>query len=288
MGPLMMSILGGLLRYALAGVITWLISNGIATPEQTAELITGIAGGLALLVWMIWRKYRDRVRLLTGLAAPKGTSVDKLKDMIARGVAVPAATTDHQVPVTGTGDGAITPPRSAAWLLPLLLVGGLTATGCAGLTQAPVITGEDQATVRKAASKALGAIEIAGVIVRDGQDMAIALGDQGVLSASAVSSIKAAVIAANTEVQSTITQIDAATRLASVESLAAGLSGVIRRVADALRAAGSERLAGVASALEAAVVTISIAGRSPERFVLDGIRISSRGHSLVSRSGGVR
>ncbi len=147
--------------------------------------------------------------------------------------------------------------RMGIWFLPLLLVGGLAvgAAGCAGVpANGPVITPADQAQVRAAAAKALGGIEIAGVIVRDGMRLAIDLQ----LPPAVMDPLRTAVQAANPEVQSLITQIGNATRVATVESLARGVAAVARRVAEALRSTGHDRLAGVAVALDAAAGALEV------------------------------
>lgn len=112
MGEVILSVLAGLLRYALSGVTAWLIANGIATEGQIAKLITGLATGLGLVLWLVWQKYRERVRLLTALAMPKGTTLEDLKKRIAIGETVPADTPNDAVPTVKPTDAGSVRPRS--------------------------------------------------------------------------------------------------------------------------------------------------------------------------------
>jgi hypothetical protein len=91
MTTLITSILMGLLRYLLAGVVFWMVENGIATEGQTEQLIAGIAGGVVMLGWLVWVKYKDRLSIVTALAMPEGTTVNHLKAQIKSGATAPAA-----------------------------------------------------------------------------------------------------------------------------------------------------------------------------------------------------
>lgn len=160
MGAVLMDILAGLLRYVLAGVISWLITNGIATEAQTTQVIAGLASAIALVGWMVWNKYRARVKLLTALTTPKGTTVDELKGLIARGVTAPVSTPNDAVPVAAKTDGSVK-PRLGAIVLPFLLAGAVAASACGGLTPAPVIPQPTEAQVQVVRAKA---IEIARAV----------------------------------------------------------------------------------------------------------------------------
>ncbi len=112
MGEVIVSVLAGLLRYALAGVVTWAITNGIATEEQTTKLIAALASGIGLVGWLIYRKYKDRVMVLTALAQPKGTTMEDLKKKIAIKETVPADTPNDAVPTVKPSDAGSVKPRS--------------------------------------------------------------------------------------------------------------------------------------------------------------------------------
>lgn len=85
MQSLLTSILMGLLRYVLAGVTGWMITNSIATEEQTMQLIAGLAGAIVLVVSLVWVKYRDRVLVLTALKLPARSTPTDLVDEVAHG-----------------------------------------------------------------------------------------------------------------------------------------------------------------------------------------------------------
>lgn len=113
MPALLLTIVVGLLRHALTAISAWLISHGIITADQNAELIAGLGLAVAGIVWQVWAKVKDRREKLTMLAAKKGSTEDDVKAEIKAGNFVPAATASDAVPVIqGTGDGRV-PPRRA-------------------------------------------------------------------------------------------------------------------------------------------------------------------------------
>lgn len=83
MQGLLMAYLMGLLRYALVGVFTWLTTNGISTPEQNDQLLAGIAGFLAMALWLFWVKYKDVILRKLALRLPANSSPAELADVAA-------------------------------------------------------------------------------------------------------------------------------------------------------------------------------------------------------------
>jgi hypothetical protein len=78
MQSLLTSVLMGLLRYILAGITGWMITNGIADEQQIGQLIAGLAGALILIGSLWWVKYRDRVLVLTALKMPPRSTPEDL------------------------------------------------------------------------------------------------------------------------------------------------------------------------------------------------------------------
>jgi hypothetical protein len=98
MNPLFHSILMGFLRYALTGVFTWMIENGIMHKEQQDQLLVGIAGLLVTLGWMVYRKIKDKKILVTALASRKPISYNTAKEISNSTVAPSATTPKAEVP----------------------------------------------------------------------------------------------------------------------------------------------------------------------------------------------
>lgn len=154
MAEVLKSVLFGLMRYALAGVFTWMIDRGIATKDQTEMLLGGIVGAIGLVAVLVWKKYKDRVLVLTALATPPGTSLNELKDQVAKGAAVPASTSDDATPRVAKNIGSVRILRSVA--LPFLLVGsiGVGVSSCATASAAvkPTPTVSEQQAARNEAA----------------------------------------------------------------------------------------------------------------------------------------
>lgn len=201
---LVTSILGGFLRYALAGVFAWMVERGIATQDQVALLITGASGFLALLVWMGWNKVKARVELLTALTAQPGTSVNELKEQVKAGVAVPASTPNDATPRVVVDAGSVKPPRGnmGSWLLPLLLASSLVAVpACAGLkgTVNPNPPVDQVQAVRNEAAKIAVATREAAKLALAAHETAQAAYDAKLIPAAAMQKINDAAIDASRE-----------------------------------------------------------------------------------------
>jgi hypothetical protein len=90
MNPLVAEFLGAVLRWTLQGVFVFLAAQGIITPEQGEKMIVGLIGSLITLAWVLWVKYGQRLKILTSLAAPKGTTEKAVESMIKQGETPPA------------------------------------------------------------------------------------------------------------------------------------------------------------------------------------------------------
>ena len=141
------------------------------------------------------------------------------------------------------------------WVLVALLSFGVA--GCSGTVKPPVISGEDQAQVRAAATKVLAGIEVAGVIVRDGRQLVSELNKQGIVSIEVLRDVNGAVLDANVVVQRVITELSSATRLISVEALTKEAAGAMLRVADALERHSDGRIQTAGKFLRSAIAAVS-------------------------------
>ena len=72
MNPLVVDLLGSLLRWALNGVGVWLVSKGAWTEGQAAAFAAGGSMALLSLGWSLWKSYGKRLKLVTALALPAG------------------------------------------------------------------------------------------------------------------------------------------------------------------------------------------------------------------------
>jgi hypothetical protein len=75
---LIKAIIGGLVRYALSGVVGWLIARRILTPAQAPALLNAITLAVITVAWGTWRKYKIRKRIKAALALPAGSTPRQL------------------------------------------------------------------------------------------------------------------------------------------------------------------------------------------------------------------
>lgn len=102
MQALLIQILGGLVRLALGGVVTWLVTNGVIQEGQTAQLLTGLTTGLVACGWVVWNKIKERRELNTALNTSKPVTLDEVKAMIQAGKGAPATLNPGEVMIGGT------------------------------------------------------------------------------------------------------------------------------------------------------------------------------------------
>lgn len=116
MNPMIITMLGSLLRAVLLGWFATLIERGIWTQDQVELLAIGIAGFVATWGWALWKHYRSRLKFLTALESPVGTTEAAINEKVK------------------TGAGA-----SLTRALLLVLVGGSALTGCGPKTKPTLV-----------------------------------------------------------------------------------------------------------------------------------------------------
>jgi len=192
------SILAGLVRYALASFITWMITNGIATQAQTEYLVGWIVAGLILIGWMAWHKIKSHVKVLTALALPKGTTVDELQAVIKSGVTVDASTPKDTMPVLVKPDNYVTPRM---WFLPLLLAASIGVTGCLPKNPPAVVnpapTEQQIQAVREQAAVLATATREASALAVEARRLAQRAYEAGAIPAATMQQINHAAIVAS-------------------------------------------------------------------------------------------
>lgn len=140
--PLLLEALGSIVRFLLAGLMGYLVGHGVFTQTQadsyTAALAGAIAAGILSLGWSLWQKYSSRIKLLTALSLPAGSSIEQVQQKVDSG--------------TGAKLGIVLLAAALGLGAPLAL------TGCAGKT-APVVSPSAQT------AKILSAVQKIGTVV---------------------------------------------------------------------------------------------------------------------------
>lgn len=107
MNPMLSGIVMAIVRYVLAGLMAAAVQRGILTPDQTEYLIAGAAGFVGVVLWALWVKYRDRLKLTTAMAMPSQVSEKQVEAAVKAGNAPPVTLSKDQ-PVRPMG--SINPP----------------------------------------------------------------------------------------------------------------------------------------------------------------------------------
>lgn len=259
MFTILQSILGGLLRYVLAGVISWLITNGIADEEQVTQLIAGVASALALVGWLAWVKLRDRSKVLTALAMPKGTTLHDLDLIVKGGVVVPAMTPDDAVPTPVKSEQYVS-PRS--WLLPILLISAIGASACIKLPSVqvphpPAPTEEQIQAVRAKAVQMLAAVEQVGELVAGVHQATHAAAEATLITPAQRDVIYQHILDLAPRVVALIDITETVTADPDLRVVVRALMGVVDRFLADLQSTGHPALQQSASAIRAALAVAS-------------------------------
>ena len=85
MAELIVIMLGSLLRMLLLGAFGALIQRGVWTEAQVGDLAVGLAGFISVAAWALWKRYHDRLKLLTALESPAGTTEAHIDEKIKNG-----------------------------------------------------------------------------------------------------------------------------------------------------------------------------------------------------------
>jgi len=79
------SVTGSVLRWVLQGFFAWLAAKNVITEQQGTELLLAITGGVIVLVWSLFQKYKSRIAFLTALNMPAGTPEEMVKTAVKSG-----------------------------------------------------------------------------------------------------------------------------------------------------------------------------------------------------------
>lgn len=93
MDPLLSEFLGAVARWLLASIGSYFIAHHVLTADQTDRFTGAVLAHLALwlpvggaLVWSLVAKYKDRVKFLTALQAPAGTTEASVNARVENGM----------------------------------------------------------------------------------------------------------------------------------------------------------------------------------------------------------
>lgn len=78
MNPILSAAIGSILRWIFAFATGWLVQRGVWTPEDASTYLGAAVLAVLGLGWSLWSKYHDRIKFLTALDAPAGTSEARL------------------------------------------------------------------------------------------------------------------------------------------------------------------------------------------------------------------
>lgn len=93
MNPIAQEAIGSILRWGLAIVAGYLVKQGIWTDAAATTYVMAASLALLSVGWSLWQKYHDRVKLLTALTMPAGTTENQVIAKVASGAVTPTVTT---------------------------------------------------------------------------------------------------------------------------------------------------------------------------------------------------
>lgn len=81
---LFLKFFGSVTRFALAGVVGWLVKKGVIDGNLGEELLLAAVVGIPTLLWSLWQKYKDRLKFVTALSLPPGSTPEDVDAVIKR------------------------------------------------------------------------------------------------------------------------------------------------------------------------------------------------------------
>lgn len=85
MSPLLQAALASILRKGLTVLATFLVTHGIWTHGEATEYVAGLTLFLLSIGWSAWKTYKDRLKFLTALQVPAGTSEATVNRLVGTG-----------------------------------------------------------------------------------------------------------------------------------------------------------------------------------------------------------
>lgn len=78
-------VIGTLIRNGVVLLGGWLAAHGLLLGTQIEQWITVVGTTLVCIVWGVWVHYKNRIRFLTAIDVPPGTSEAHVNTLIANG-----------------------------------------------------------------------------------------------------------------------------------------------------------------------------------------------------------
>jgi hypothetical protein len=82
MNPLLQQAIGSVLRCLLAIGAGWLVKHGVWESTDAKHYVGAASMALLAIGWSLWQKYHSRVKVLTALAMPQGSTENELNTQI--------------------------------------------------------------------------------------------------------------------------------------------------------------------------------------------------------------
>lgn len=98
MNPLLQSAIGSVLRYCLMLLVPWFVKHGIWTESASERYVEAAVAFLLAIGWSWWKIHSQRIKILTALTMPLGSTENDLKDKVAAGITPSVLTPVNQPP----------------------------------------------------------------------------------------------------------------------------------------------------------------------------------------------
>ena len=85
MNPLFQAVLTSFFRWGLTLAAGWLVEHQVWAKDEAGGYVAGIALALVTLCWSLWSKYKSRLKFLTALEVPSGSSEAHVEAVIKAG-----------------------------------------------------------------------------------------------------------------------------------------------------------------------------------------------------------
>jgi hypothetical protein len=97
MNPMLQKALMAVLEWALTGLAMWFVQHGIWSKPDAEQYVTAAALSLLTLGWMLWTRYKDRLKFLVAASSHQRVSEAEVEQTIKDGLPVPSVTTPKNV-----------------------------------------------------------------------------------------------------------------------------------------------------------------------------------------------
>ena len=75
---------GSLTRFALAGIVGWLVTKGVIDNALGTDLLAAAVIAIPTLIWSVYQKHKDQLKISTALALPANSTRNDLAEVMDR------------------------------------------------------------------------------------------------------------------------------------------------------------------------------------------------------------